>query len=93
MKVYVVTNQCLMHDSSYYEVIAVCDSLSKAQAVLGTNKLDFIKNLESDEASGIKNLDFDTRNSSINESPMELSIMDNDTGMFSIFTITAMEIM
>ena len=93
MKVYVVTNQCLMHDSSYYEVIAVCDSLSKAQAVLGTNKLDFIKNLESDEASGIKNLDFDTRNLSINESPMELSIMDNDTGMFSIFTITAMEIM
>ena len=93
MKVYVVTNQCLMHDSSYYEVIAVCDSLSKAQAVLGTTKLDFIKNLESDEASGIKNLDFDTRNLSINESPMELSIMDNDTGMFSIFTITAMEIM
>lgn len=93
MKVYVVTNQCLMHDSSYYEVIAVCDSLSKAQAVLGTNKLDFIKNLESDETSGIKNLDFDTRNLSINESPMELSIMDNDTGMFSIFTITAMEIM
>ena len=93
MKVYVVTNQCLMHDSSYYEVIAVCASLSKAQAVLGTNKLDFIKNLESDEASGIKNLDFDTRNLSINESLMELSRMDNDTGMFSIFTIPAMDIM
>lgn len=93
MKVYVVTNQCLMHDSSYYEVIAVCDSLSKAQAVLGTNEMDFLKNLESDEASSIKNPDFDTRSLSIDESPMELSIMDNVTGMFSVFTITAMEIM
>ena len=82
-----------MHDSSYYEVVAVCDSLIKAQAFIGTNEIDFLKNLESDEASGIKNPDFDTRSLSINESPMELSIMDNDTGMFSIFTITAMEIM
>ena len=93
MKVYVVTNQCLTHNSSYYEVIAVCDSLSKAQAILGTNELDFIKNLESNEANGMDDIDFNTRSLSIDESPMELSIMDNVTGMFSIFTITAMEIM
>ena len=54
MKVYVVTNQCLMHDSSYYDVIAVCDSLSKAQIVLGTSELDFIENLERKESRGIK---------------------------------------
>ena len=93
MKVYVVTNQCLMHESSYYDVIAVCDSLSKAQAVLGTSELDFIKNLESEESRGIKNIDFHTRDLSINENPMELSIKDTATGMFSIFTITDIEIM
>ena len=93
MKVYVVTNQGLMHDSSYYDVIAVCNSLSKAQAVLGTSEFDFIKNLESEESRGIKNVDFHTRNLSINENPMELSIKDTVTGMFSIFTITDMEIM
>ena len=92
MEVYVVTNQCLMHDSSYYDVIAVCDSLSKAQAVLGTSELDFIKNLESEESRGIKNIDFHTRNLSINENPMELSIKDTVTGMFSIFTITDIEV-
>lgn len=93
MKVYVVTNQCLTHNSSYYEVVAVYDSLIKAQAFIGTNEIDFLKNLESDEASGIDNPDFNTRNLSINETSMELSIMDNATGMFSVFTITAMEIM
>ena len=93
MKVYVVTNQCLMHDSSYYDVIAVCDSLSKAQSVLGTSELDFIKNLESEESRDIKNIDFNVRNLSIEETPMKLSIKDTATGMFSIFTITDIEIM
>ena len=92
MKVYVVTNQCLMHDSSYYDVIAVCDSLSKAQIVLGTSELDFIENLEREESRGIKNVDFHTRSLSITENSMELSIKDTVTGMFSIFTITDIEI-
>lgn len=92
MKVYVITNQCLMHNSSYYDVIAVCDSLSKAQIVLGTSELDFIENLERDEARGIKNIDFHTRSLSITENSMELSIKDTATDMFSIFTITDIEV-
>ena len=92
MKVYVVTNQYLTHDSSYYDVIAVCDSLSKAQTVLGTSEVDFIKNLESDELRGIENIDFNVRSLSIEETPMKLSIIDNVTSMFSIFTITEIEI-
>lgn len=92
MKVYVVTNKCLMHDSSYYDVIAVCDSLSKAQIVLGTSELDFIENLEREESRGIKNVDFHTRSLSITENSMELSIKDTVTGMFSIFTITDIEV-
>ena len=92
MNVYVITNQWLMHDSSHYDVIAVCDSLSKAQIVRGTSELDFIENLERDEARGIKNIDFHTRSLSITENSMELSIKDTVTGMFSIFTITDIEV-
>ena len=58
MKVFVITVQTLIHDSSYYDVIAVCSTLKKAQAVLGTCESDFIKGLESDESLGIENLDF-----------------------------------
>ena len=36
MKVFVVTVQTLTHDSSYYDVITVCNTLEKAQTVLGT---------------------------------------------------------
>ena len=43
MKIFVVTNQCVTHDSSYYEVIAACSTLDEAQAVLGTCEADFIK--------------------------------------------------
>ena len=50
MKVFVVTNQTLTHDSSYYEVIAVCSTLEKAQTVLGTCESDFIKELEINES-------------------------------------------
>lgn len=92
MKVFVVTNQCLMHDSSYYEVIAVCDSLIKAQVVLGTCELDFIQALENSEANGNESVDFHTRSLSVEEDEKELTITDNVTGMFDKYTITEMEV-
>ena len=88
MKVFVVTNQCITHDSSYYEVIAVCSTLEKAQAVLGTCESDFIKGLESDESLGIENLDFYTNSLSIKEEEMQLTITDECTGMFEKYIIS-----
>ena len=88
MKVFVVTNQCVTHDSSYYDVIAVCSTLEKAQAVLGTCESDFIKGLESDESLGIENLDFYTNSLSIKEEEMQLTITDECTGMFEKYIIS-----
>lgn len=93
MKVFVVTNQCLMHDSSYYEVIAVCDTLEKARAVLGTCERDFILALENSEAQGIENIDFDTQSLDIIEDSLELTITDKITGMFDKYTITEVDLL
>lgn len=92
MKVFVVTNQTLIHDSSYYDVITVCSTLEKAQAVLGTCESDFIKGLELDESLGIENLDFCTKSLSIKEEEMQLTITDECTGMFDIYTIHEVEL-
>lgn len=92
MKVFVVTNQALTHDSSYYEVIAVCSTLEKAQTVLGTCESDFIKELEANESLGIENSDFHCANINIEEESMQLTITDEKTGMFDIYTIHEVEL-
>ena len=92
MKVFVVTNQTLTHDSSYYEVIAVCSTLEKAQTVLGTCESDFIKELEINESLGIENPDFHTDNLDIKEDDMQLAIIDENTGMFDIYIIHEVEL-
>lgn len=87
MKVFVVTNQCVTHDSSYYEVIAACSTLDEAQTVLGTCEADFIKGLELNEGLGIENSDFHCANINIEEESMQLTITDEKTGMFDKYTI------
>lgn len=44
MKVYVVINEALYADSSYYDVVEVCDSRDKAQVVAETFVKDAIDN-------------------------------------------------
>ena len=88
MKIFVVTNQCVTHDSSYYEVIAACSTLDEAQAVLGTCEADFIKGLELNESLGIENLDFHCANINIEEESMQLTITDECTGMFEKYIIS-----
>ena len=51
-----------------------------------------ILNVLFNNTRGIKNVDFHTRSLSITENSMELSIKDTVTGMFSIFTITDIEV-
>lgn len=87
MKVFVVTNQSLVHNYSFYEVIAVCSTLEKAQAVLGTCESDFIKELELTESLRIENPDFHSANINIEEESMQLTITDEKTGMFDKYTI------
>ena len=87
MNVFVVTNQCVTHNSSYYEVIAVRSTLEKAQTVLGTCEADFIKGLELNESLGIENSDFHCANINIEEESMQLTITDEKTGMFDKYTI------
>lgn len=92
MNVFVVTNQSLTHDSSYYEVIAVCSTLEKAQAVLGTCESDFIKWLELNENLGIEDPDFHLADINIEEGVFELTITDQKTGMFCKYIIDEMEL-
>ena len=88
MEVFVVTVQTLTHDSSYYDVITVCSTLKKAQAVLGTCESDFIKGLELDESLGIENPDFHLVDINIEEDSMQLTITDECTGMFEKYIIS-----
>lgn len=92
MKVFVVTNQCITHNSSYYEVIAVCSTLKQAQAVLGTCEADFVKGLELDESVGIENPDFHLANINIDEEERQLTITDEKTGMFDKYVINEMKL-
>lgn len=92
MNVFVVTNQCVTHNSSYYEVIAVRSTLEKAQTVLGTCEADFIKGLELDESLGIENPDFHLVDINIEEDSMQLIITDEKTGMFDKYIINEMEL-
>ena len=87
MKVFVVTNQSLVHNYSFYEVVAVCSTLEKAQTVLGTCESDFIKELELNESLRIENPDFHSANINIEEESMQLTITDEKTGMFDKYTI------
>ena len=92
MNVFVVTNQELTHDSSYYEVIAVCSTLEKAQAVLGTCESDFINWLELNEKLGIEDPDFHLADMNIEAGVFELTITDQKTGMFGKYSIDEMEL-
>ena len=92
MNVFVVTNQELTHDSSYYEVITVCSTLEKAQAVLGTCKSYFIKWLELKENLGTEDPDFHPADINIEEGVLELTITDQKTGMFCKYIIYEMEL-
>lgn len=85
MKVYVITNYALHHDSTYYDVIAVTKSKEDAYAVLATEKHDFLEIIE----NGGMQPDFnDFTNLNIIEEECVLKIEDNITNMFEEWTIT-----
>lgn len=44
MVVFVVINQALYADSSYYDVIEVCDTMSKAETIVKTSADDVLEN-------------------------------------------------
>lgn len=93
MKVFVVTMQALYHNSSYFEVIAVRESLQGAKAVLETSDIDFVRNLEFQESQGIDNIDFNSASLVFEFEDMQMTIKDKDTGMFEKYTITEMEVL
>lgn len=44
MNVFVVINQALYADSSYYDVVEVCDTMSKAETIVKTYVDDVLEN-------------------------------------------------
>ena len=92
MNVFVVTSQELTHDSSYYEVITVCSTLEKAQAVLGTYEAGFINWLELNKSLGIEDPDFHLADINIEAGIFELTITDQKTGMFCKYIIDEIEL-
>ena len=60
MKVYVVVNQALHHDSSYYKVIDVCRSWEEAVVSVGCEEYDFWRGIErGDFGDDFKDIDID----------------------------------
>lgn len=44
MNVYVVINEALYADSSYYDVVEVCDTMNKAETIVKTSVDDVLEN-------------------------------------------------
>lgn len=45
--VYIVISEALHHDSSYYDIVEVCSTREKAEAVIKTQITDTIKQIDS----------------------------------------------
>lgn len=87
MKVFVITNQTLTTNSSYYGVVAVVKTLDNAHAVLSTEEKDFLNDVEQDII-----IDFNFSNLNIKEENLKLRIEDKVTGMFIEWNIEECEI-
>lgn len=90
MKVFVITNQALYYDSSYFDVVAVTKTLESARAVVGTCKKDFLEGVDNryynPTFTEFSNLD-------IEEQDLQLCITDKSTGFYEKFVIEELELL
>lgn len=83
MDIFIVTNQALHYDSSYYEIIGAFKTLKDAQICVETSVKDFYSRLDKGDFS--KSFSF----SNIEETSTDLSyeLEDVKTGYFEYFKI------
>lgn len=82
MKVFIVINETLRHDSSYHYV-EIFSTLEKATAFLGTELFDFLAAIDRGDFGN----DFVEGNLNISGGQYEVKVIDKTSGFYESWTI------
>ena len=81
MNVYIVFNEALRHNSSYFDVVHVFDSQEKATTCMRTCCDDFVKACDAGEPEGFKEYEVES-NTGFDGGVIEMIVRDKDNPEF-----------